>query len=352
MDLEDRIRRALQDPARGPSPDFAARVLAALPAHRRSPWWPLFRLAAPLGATALAAVVLAVGVIGPAVGPSSTMAPLSGSPEPSATVVATGDSSPDGIPRQIGGQPVLRGAAILTHVAESEDDTAFLVGGYVFAFYADCDVEPAAPGSPLLAPCDDGFHLADATPGGSGGPGPRLVIGGAIQLLPGSGRGVVLRVHVHDSRATDCAPEIRQRCDEAIVVESVVWPAPEQDAWLPPWAGITTPAEVVNRSVLPFCGVEEGGFSGFPDAEVRACFVAALRAGAHAEFASIHSTIEGDPIARITRVLPGGGLEILVDSTQDAFGAPVWTRMTCRGFVEDPQFGFVPDGCAEAVVIR
>jgi hypothetical protein len=351
MDLEDRIRHALQDPTRGPSADFGARVLAALPARRRWLPWPPLRAAAALGAAVAAAVVLAVGVIGPAMGPGSTAAPVTGSPGASATVLAPSESYPDGIPRRIGGQPILRGTAILGHVAESEDDTTFLVGGYVNAFYADCYVEAGAPGSPLLAPCDDGFHLADAPPGANGGAGPRLVIGGTLQLLPGSGSGVVLRVHVHDPRATECAPEIRLRCEEAIVVEAVVWPAAEPAAWLPPWVGPATPAEVVNRPAFPFCGVEERGLAGLTDAEVRGCFSAALRGGSAAEFASIRSTIEGDPIATITRALPGGGLEILVDSTQDAFGARVWTRIICHGFVEDDEFGFAPEGCDEGVVI-
>ena len=129
-------------------------------------------------------------------------------------------------------------------------------------------------------------------------------------------------------------------------------PSPELTAWLPPWAGPATPAEVLTRPVLPFCGVEEGGFAGLPDAQVRACFVTAIRGGRAAEFASIRSTTEGDPIATITRVLPGGGLEILRDSTQDAFGAGVWTRTICRGSVEDQELGFVPEGCDEPVVIR
>lgn len=128
--------------------------------------------------------------------------------------------------------------------------------------------------------------------------------------------------------------------------------SPDQAGWLPPWGGAATPKEVVARTVLPFCGVEEGGFAGLINAEVRGCFVAALRDGSGAEFASIRSTIEGDPIATITRVLPGGGLEVLIDSTQDAFGARVWTRTVCRGSVEDQKLGFIPEGCDEAVVIR
>ncbi len=110
--------------------------------------------------------------------------------------------------------------------------------------------------------------------------------------------------------------------------------------------------EVITRSTLPFCGVEEGGFAGLIKAHVRGCFVAALRDGTGAEFASIRSTVEGDPIATMTRALPAGGLEVFVDSTQDAFGARVWTRTSCRGFVEDQEFGFIPAGCDEAVVIR
>ncbi|HVL54546.1 MAG TPA: hypothetical protein VM344_09850 [Vitreimonas sp.] len=108
---------------------------------------------------------------------------------------------------------------------------------------------------------------------------------------------------------------------------------------------------VVTRYELPFCGVEESGLAELINAEVRRCFVTALRDGTGAEFVSILSTTEGDPIATITRALPGGGLEIFVDSTQDAFGARVWTRTICHAFVEDQKFGFVRDGCDEGVVI-
>lgn len=128
--------------------------------------------------------------------------------------------------------------------------------------------------------------------------------------------------------------------------------SPEPAAWLPPWAGPATPMEAVTRSVLPFCGVEGGGLGGSIDADVRDCFLAALRDGTAAEFASILSTTEGDPIAIITRALPGGGLEILVDSTQDAFSARVWTRTICRGWVVDQGSGVIGDECDEEVVIR
>lgn len=108
----------------------------------------------------------------------------------------------------------------------------------------------------------------------------------------------------------------------------------------------------MTRSLLPFCGVEERGVIGQVNADARRCFVAALRDGTGAELASIYSTIEGDPIAMITRALPGGGLEIFVDSTQDAFGAHGWTRTICRGAVESQEVGFVGDDCDDGVVIR
>lgn len=110
--------------------------------------------------------------------------------------------------------------------------------------------------------------------------------------------------------------------------------------------------QVVTRSVLPFCGVEEGGLSGSIDADVRDCFVSALRDGRPAEFASIQSTIEGDPIATIVRSLPGRGVEMLIDRTQDAFGARVWTRTICRSLADDQEAGFIGEGCDEGVVIR
>jgi hypothetical protein len=128
--------------------------------------------------------------------------------------------------------------------------------------------------------------------------------------------------------------------------------SPQPAAWLPPWAGAATPPAVLTRSVLPFCGVEEGGLRGSIDADVRDCFLAALRAGRAAEFASIHSTTEGDPVATIVRALAGGGLEFLDDSTQDTFGSRAWTRTVCRGFTEDQESGFIGDRCDEAVVIR
>jgi hypothetical protein len=128
--------------------------------------------------------------------------------------------------------------------------------------------------------------------------------------------------------------------------------SPAPASWLPSWADADTPAAVVTRSALPFCGVEQGAGPGITmNAEVRGCFLAAYRAGAGAEFASIQSTIEGDPIATIWRTRSTGGVELLIDATQDEFGAKVWQRTTCRVLVNDQREVFGPDGCDEGAAI-
>jgi hypothetical protein len=129
--------------------------------------------------------------------------------------------------------------------------------------------------------------------------------------------------------------------------------SPEPAAWLPSWATPATPAAVVDRSPLPFCGVEQGAGPGVTvNSEVRGCFLGAYRNGSGAEYASIHMTIEGDPIATIMRTLPGGGVELLVDATQDQYGEDHWRRITCRTLVIDPREIFGPDQCDEGTLIQ
>ena len=111
----------------------------------------------------------------------------------------------------------------------------------------------------------------------------------------------------------------------------------------------TTPAEVATRSALPFCGVEQGAGPGITiNAEVRSCFVGGYRDGTGAEFASIQTSMEGDPIATIYRTVPGGGIEMLVDSTQDRFGEKGGRRTTCRVLLNDPREVFVRTAATRA----
>ena len=103
---------------------------------------------------------------------------------------------------------------------------------------------------------------------------------------------------------------------------------------------------------MPFCGIEQGAGPGITiNAEVRSCFLGGYRDGTGAEFASIETSIEGDPIATIWRTIPGGGVEMLVDATQDRFGSGGWSRTVCRQLVSDQREVFVADGCDEGVAI-
>jgi hypothetical protein len=123
------------------------------------------------------------------------------------------------------------------------------------------------------------------------------------------------------------------------------------EVWLPEWADARTPAAVVNRRPLPLCGVEEAPVprpGEFIDATVRNCFWAAKLDGREAEFVSVQPTMEGDRIATIYRLRPDGGVDVMLDSTQDRFGGGGWTLTTCDKLVEEAgERLFAVDGCGE-----
>ena len=233
MGIEELVREALQDPAWGPAPDFRERVMTRLPPRQRVRLAPLRALAAPLGAALVVAAALVVGslvsgIVPEGVPPSSARPNAGATPVASATAPATNATYADGVPREIDGRPVLRGDAIRREVVESQDDRPFLVGGYFVEVLSDCFLDPDvqdAQDSQLLAPCGDGFHLTDAPIGLGFGLGPRLVVGAGLGSLP-DGRPGVLRAHVQDPRAAGCAPELRQPCEYAIVVDAVMWVGP------------------------------------------------------------------------------------------------------------------------------
>jgi hypothetical protein len=128
-------------------------------------------------------------------------------------------------------------------------------------------------------------------------------------------------------------------------------PPPGPAVWLPAWTDARTPEEVVNRRPLPFCGVEQAPPARpgeYFDATVRNCFWAAKLDGREAEFVSVQPTMEGDWIATIYRLRPDGGVDLMVDYTQDKFGGGGWTITTCTRLVEEPGDRlFGADGCGE-----
>ena len=119
--------------------------------------------------------------------------------------------------------------------------------------------------------------------------------------------------------------------------------------WLPPWANQDTPAEVVERPLVPFCGVEEGREV---NQAVRQCFVDVATAGRAVEFAAVTPTVEGDPIAIIYGFDPVAGFSILYDSSQDSFGSGTWTVQNCQFIVPDPDAVFAVEGCDDGGELR
>lgn len=161
---------------------------------------------------------LAMGRLG--IGPSS-----SGSAVPSSTAVDSSNpgrsASPLASPSS-GVEPtdqvtVLRGAAIGSAVTEATDDSPFLIGGRLSYVLADCFVPADFPETPLLRVCGDGLILRDLAF--------RAPLASDMEAtgLTFSDDAIVVRVHTRDPRAADCPPAYLVRCEQAIVVEQVVW---------------------------------------------------------------------------------------------------------------------------------
>lgn len=96
------------------------------------------------------------------------------------------------------------------------------------------------------------------------------------------------------------------------------------------------PLVVRQRVPLPFCGAEHVVQGTGADIAARQCLWSAYQAGQPAEFVSTTTTIEGDPVLTIYRVLPTGQIEVFVDSTHDQYSLRSWLRLTCPRLELDP----------------
>ncbi len=128
------------------------------------------------------------------------------------------------------------------------------------------------------------------------------------------------------------------------------------NVWLPEWADDTIPQDIANRRPLPFCGLEQAPApvaGEFIDPAVRACFWNAWLNESSAEFASVQSTMEGDPIATIWRLKGDGSIDLLVDGSQDRFGSGGWTASSCESLVETTEGGafFGVQDCGESTPV-
>ena len=103
------------------------------------------------------------------------------------------------------------------------------------------------------------------------------------------------------------------------------------------------PAAFTERPVLPSCGsVELDQGEPIPQ-EAIDCLAGAGAGGA--ELIVTSPTVEGDPIVSYYRALPGGGIEVFSDMTQDAFGGG-WGYELCEDATTVADGG----GCAEPSV--
>jgi hypothetical protein len=140
--------------------------------------------------------------------PLPTMTPVPASPE--ATLAPW--------PTDLAGERVLAPSDVAGRVAEGPG--SFLVGGFVGSNGAIC------VRGEWLAPACGYFFLAESPDHMI--PVVKLAIPDSAvevrrQLANQAGQAVVVRVHSHDPRATECLPSHRSACDAAVVFDSIAW---------------------------------------------------------------------------------------------------------------------------------
>jgi hypothetical protein len=195
-----------------------------------------------LGVAARIAAVLAVVILASAATlmvarPWNSAMPETQSPSASASEIASPSAATpsatssiprysDGIPKAWQGQPVLRWADALAMRTTAKDDAPFYVGVWLnveLGFNFGCPnepVDPSAPNSWAVNPCYGWPYGISADAGGPyelGGEATFHFLQGDVSTGP-----AILRVHVHDPRATLCGNQ-KAVCDSMIVVESAVW---------------------------------------------------------------------------------------------------------------------------------
>jgi|GEM_PF-2841119 hypothetical protein len=229
--IEARVRAAFASEQRRAESDLQ---LTPLRPHRGSRLHLIPRIAAVALVAAL--VVVAAGLAydlrysapaSPAASSSPRSSTLQSSPSPLPSLspdrYALAGRYEDGIPRTFGGQPVLRWSDALALRLTAKDDTPFLVGAWLDVITGpmwcpSIPYDPSAPDSWASNVCSPETVSAEA--GGPYGIGEEA----SFEFTEGhpSTGPAILRVHVHDPRASECGTQ-RALCDSMLVVESVVW---------------------------------------------------------------------------------------------------------------------------------
>jgi len=105
-----------------------------------------------------------------------------------------------------------------------------------------------------------------------------------------------------------------------------------------------------DRRRMPSCGAYDAPPDGFrPDSPAegrtaRECFLSAFREGRESELSITVSSIEGDPITTIFRVLGPDDLELFVDASADRFSAVKAYHQRCTTLAEEGA-GLAAGGC-------
>jgi hypothetical protein len=144
--------------------------------------------------------------------PASVAASVGPGVVPAVSPGVSADRFPDGLPRSIGGEPVLRGPEVLAHAQAAGSDAPFLVGVWLDVY--------TGPRSCLVDRCPSGVDVSD-----DAGSGSSLLQDSttAFQFATGLASGpAVLQVHVDDPRVAPCA-SASVACDRIIVVDKAVW---------------------------------------------------------------------------------------------------------------------------------
>jgi hypothetical protein len=213
-----------------------------------------------VGAAAVVALIAGAVGAGLLVGAPRTAAP-------SATATSrpslAGDRYEDGIPRTWQGQPVIRWNDALALRETAKDATPFLAAVWL-------NMDELEASCPAFKPDPSGVNSwidpsgCDQRAAGSeaGGPADGLNGVATFRFLNGSATSgpAILRVHVHDPRATECGSKAPQ-CSRLIVIEQVLWAG---DSLTDPQPFTTADVIAAVRSVEPTatCGVDRYGIMG------------------------------------------------------------------------------------------
>jgi len=196
---------------------------------RRS--WPRLQAVLIAGATLTIVALVAVSLTWRAGGGAAAGGSAGQSTSHPAGTVSVGSASPlagvvtNGLPTHLNGDPVLQ---LWQRDRRAVDGTSFSLAGYKYTLPNPCSGTPAPTSAdgPLdgqfIPTCD--VVVLSPTPGDNIAGREELAPIGAWMLadVP-DGTAVVVRLHSRDPRADACTEAARTACDEALVVDSIVW---------------------------------------------------------------------------------------------------------------------------------